>query len=532
MTKKISLALLAMLLMAGIGHAQSAPCPLENSKMEDVCLYALTALDSTTTSVTFNLPAQTSMFSHSVTYSPRGSMSGVTVTISTDAGAGLTTYSTSTTTTMTTQTLTGAYVRIRVTISGATTSTGPIDVYYSGNSAVAQRMKPSSTYAGAANQIAFFTDAYTVGGNPNTTINPVTGALSVEDGTVSAPAYTFGSQNSMGFWKIGTNQLGFLGSGLTIHSTTNTGAGANIRGLQLTSDPGSPRSDVTASDGSGAYDRLVVSGNPIQFATFETAFSVNSSGRVASATDYFDAVGGKSGIDPAMYGFGSSTNINLRFRPKGSGYLAVGSADNTGNIGALTDRLTGLYTTSIHSGASAFTFSTSSGDMTALTLQTNGNALFGVTSSVSIGTSNTSGFLNLGGNFYWSGYPSVSSSLSGAICMSASNLIEVNTNVSGCLVSALKYKTNITDISPSDSLDLVLNMHPVTYDLKEDETNHQFGFIADWAEKVHPGLATYDKNGEISGFRYEQYTAYLTGAVQQLNTRIENLEKTGKSVVQ
>lgn len=344
MTKKISLALLAMLLMAGIGHAQSAPCPLENSKMEDVCLYALTALDSTTTSVTFNLPAQTSMFSHSITYSPRGSMSGVTVTISTDAGAGLTTYSTSTTTTMTTQTLTGAYVRIRVTISGATTSTGPIDVYYSGNSAVAQRMKPSSTYAGAANQVAFFTDAYTIGSNPNITINPSTGALTGTTGTFNSGGLNISATiPGATVTGTGTSQVMGLPGRISIGSQTslgiffagtNTGIGYNAGGDQIVLNSGN--ADVIA----------------IGAAQFRIQNTYKLGWTIAGPT------GG--GADTAL------SRIS-------AGIVGVGdgsTTDNVASLGNLTNRLTGLGIIGLHSGATAMTFSTSSGDAVAVTLST------------------------------------------------------------------------------------------------------------------------------------------------------------------
>lgn len=208
-----------------------------------------------------------------------------------------------------------------------------------------------------------------------------------------------------------------------------------------------------------------------------------------------------------MYAFGSSTNINLRFRPKGSGYLAVGSADNTGNIGALTDRMTGLYAIGLHSGATAMTFSTSSGDAVALTLGTDKSAtLTGTITAASLltstGLSTTYLCVDTAGKF-------------------------IN-DAAACIISAAKFKENVTVLDSKDALALVLGMRPVNYDLKDhafDGWKNQFGFIADEAAKLRPELATYDEEGNVHGFRYEQYTAYLTGAIQQLNARIESLEK-------
>lgn len=99
-----------------------------------------------------------------------------------------------------------------------------------------------------------------------------------------------------------------------------------------------------------------------------------------------------------------------------------------------------------------------------------------------------------------------------------------------CLISASKFKKNITPIN--SGLDEVLAMKPVNYYLKNPLGNNdavqQFGFIAEDAEKVDPRLVTYDNKGDIHGFRYEQYTAVLTKAIQELNTKVEQ----GTNVVQ
>lgn len=90
-----------------------------------------------------------------------------------------------------------------------------------------------------------------------------------------------------------------------------------------------------------------------------------------------------------------------------------------------------------------------------------------------------------------------------------------------CLVSALKYKKNIENLS--GGLAEVLDMRPVSYYKKDpldfEDSHEQVGFIADEAIKVDPRLVTHDVNGDIRGFRYDQYTSILTSAIQELNAR-------------
>ncbi len=89
-----------------------------------------------------------------------------------------------------------------------------------------------------------------------------------------------------------------------------------------------------------------------------------------------------------------------------------------------------------------------------------------------------------------------------------------------CTVSALKFKQDIHPLA-LDALSIVNQMQPVTYHLKQpmsaDENREQIGFIADWSANLLPDFILHDSNGDIHGFNYEQYTAVLTKAIQQLS---------------
>lgn len=144
----------------------------------------------------------------------------------------------------------------------------------------------------------------------------------------------------------------------------------------------------------------------------------------------------------------------------------------------------------------------------------------------SVNTTGTSASLNTGGNVRMTALATSTALSTTYLCVDSSGLL-IN-DAAACIISAAKFKENVTGLDSKDALALVLAMHPVNYDLKDhalDGWKNQFGFIADDAAKLRPELATYDAEGNVHGFRYEQYTAYLTGAVQELNARIEALEK-------
>lgn len=96
-----------------------------------------------------------------------------------------------------------------------------------------------------------------------------------------------------------------------------------------------------------------------------------------------------------------------------------------------------------------------------------------------------------------------------------------------CLVSALKFKKDINDLSPKYGLSAVLQMKPVTYFLKDpfgkNDAGEQIGFIADWSEAVVPQLVTHDSSGDVHGFNYEQYTAVITKGIQDFYKEFEAL---------
>ena len=251
--------------------------------------------------------------------------------------------------------------------------------------------------------------------------------------------------------------------------------------------------------------------------------------------------------------------------------------DNSENIGGSSNRVANEYVVGLHSGASAFTISTSGGDVTALSISTgqvstfSGNVLPGIDSTYNLGgngarwngvnfsvwssegntiaqsggtgnldllvqngmavaTSSTTGAFNVNGTGYWTGLTAEGSTKS-TVCLDPVTM-QLETNAAAtCTVSAAKYKTNFEDsdgnpshpINPADALDVVMQMKPLYFDMKDGSQKDQPGFIADWSPVE--ALIDRDTNGEIQSFKYENFTAYLAGAMQEQQRQIEDLKR-------
>lgn len=121
-----------------------------------------------------------------------------------------------------------------------------------------------------------------------------------------------------------------------------------------------------------------------------------------------------------------------------------------------------------------------------------------------------------------------------------STTFEARWDTTTCVVSAAKFKMNIKDLDVG--LAELLKVRPVefnykptgdsNYDNNRNIKHQQIGVIADEVEKVDDRLVTYDNKGEIKGFNYEQFTAWITKAVQEfygkfqiLAAKVSGLEK-------
>ena len=86
--------------------------------------------------------------------------------------------------------------------------------------------------------------------------------------------------------------------------------------------------------------------------------------------------------------------------------------------------------------------------------------------------------------------------------------------------SALIYKDNVQTLDSSDS---IFNLRPVSFNWKSDN-REDIGLVADEVKEVYPQLVKSDAEGNALGVNYSKLTAVLIKAVQDLSTRIRNLE--------
>ena len=176
--------------------------------------------------------------------------------------------------------------------------------------------------------------------------------------------------------------------------------------------------------------------------------------------------------------------------------------------------------TNISGSLGEFAIRDSTNSVTALSiLKGSGNATFA--GGVTVNSAAATGTMNVSGTGYWTGLTAESGTKS-TLCIDPVTM-QIETNAAAtCTVSALKYKENISPIDPSDALSVVLQMQPSYFDYKSGEKN-QVGFIGDWSPVE--ALIDRDTKGKVSGFKYENFTAYLAGAMQEQQRQIEDLKR-------
>ncbi|HMJ46655.1 MAG TPA: tail fiber domain-containing protein [Ferruginibacter sp.] len=114
------------------------------------------------------------------------------------------------------------------------------------------------------------------------------------------------------------------------------------------------------------------------------------------------------------------------------------------------------------------------------------------------------------------------------------------------LASDLKFKKDLSPVG--DALELIRKLNPVSYLLKKAEfpmmnfpTGRQFGFIAQEVENVipqlvenstHPGAKKEDKDIEFKAVNYIGMIPILAKAIQELNEKVELLQKENEALKQ
>ena len=118
------------------------------------------------------------------------------------------------------------------------------------------------------------------------------------------------------------------------------------------------------------------------------------------------------------------------------------------------------------------------------------------------------------------------------ICQTTNQLIAVAV-ANTCATSSIRFKQDIAALPLG--LDAVMALQPIVYHYKltgDDKFDYapgqrswQLGFTAEQAASVDPRLITYEESGQPHAFRYEQYVAVLTRAIQEQQEQIDELRR-------
>ncbi len=260
-----------------------------------------------------------------------------------------------------------------------------------------------SADAGTSGQVAYYNSAgilvgdsgltYTANGGPFST----TGVVRTGNGSAGSAAYSFTARPGAGLRYVATDNIFVdLNSLPTARFTTSRVATTDTSGnfiavLPVGSSAGTLRVrsidtigfSSSATDADTAADTLLARDAANTLAqrngVNSQAFNVYNTFTDASNFEYgfisWRLVSNVLEIGGTYAGTGVSRN--LRFTTDGgSSYWQIAattpsltpSADNSYTIGDATHRAAGVYSPAFHSGATAMTFATSSGDVTALTL--------------------------------------------------------------------------------------------------------------------------------------------------------------------
>lgn len=345
----------------------------------------------------------------------------------------------------------------------------------------------------------------------------------------------------------------FVGDGagnpaLTGMQNSGTGYGAlaaDTSGTDNTADGFLALGDNTTGDGNTALGHQALSANTSgswNTATGRYALLSNSTGAGNTADgigvlEYNTTGGYNAALGYGALVFNVSGSYNVANGESALGANTTGSYNTANGYEALSANYNGFNNTA--DGASALSSVTSGsynialGQYAGTTIVTGnnnidiGNTGYGDESStIRIGTSQTK---------------AVMSGIYGATIASGGTPVYVNSSgLLGTITSSRRFKQNIQ--SMADASDVLLALHPVTFQYKKDldpTGTPQFGLVAEDVEKVDPALVVHDDKHQIYSVRYEAVNAMLLneflkqhGKVEEQSSEIETLQKQNGSLTE
>lgn len=254
------------------------------------------------------------------------------------------------------------------------------------------------------------------------------------------------------------------------------------------------------------------------------------------------------GADTAVAGlsietYGTATGPVFRFRNAGGTGLSPSATTGGSIIGAFgaLGYANGAFTTLNAAGIFFFANNTwtASDNSTYVSIGTTPSgttsraeaARFNPSGGLSVGTTTDPGIgsLQLNAQMFMPSITTSSVAQTGTVCWTTgTGKFTVDTTV-GCLTSIMAAKNITEHLSPRNALDIVSRLDPFAFRYKkgwgDSGQYEQFGFGAEEVMRVDERLVGRDPEGKLSGVRYQEMTAVLAGAIQQLQLEVQQLKR-------
>lgn len=367
--------------------------------------------------------------------------------------------------------------------------------------------------------------------------NGPTGAQSVLRNLGSYPM-VFGTNNTYAGQINATQQLS-MGAGstttarnlLVINPTAGTTAAAQFA---VQNDLQSTAHEVelgyTSSTFSGAFMTGGITGESAYLETpANLGMSIGTNGRAAltinGATQGIIIPASSSSVQSLVVNQ-ASTGANVAIKVTGN---AVSGSSNGVDIHAGTTVAdAGIQ---ISNGASTVVQLITHGDGSFTLGQATGSGTGGILSEtggvVSLVASDSAVVVQTTANAHVLKLPSVATSSAaqtGTLCWAAAGLTVDTTTT--CLASSIRFKNNVVSLDDTSGLDEVMQLRPVSYDLKPEydpfHIGRQVGLIAEEVLKVDPRLVRVE-DSLPTGVRYPQMAAVTVKAIQEQQHEITQL---------
>lgn len=391
------------------------------------------------------------------------------------------------------------------------------------------------------------------------------GALGSPSSVGTLPAYTLGGTIAGGGNQINNVIIGtstpLAGSFTTVSATSVTsplqiGGSAASSTLTLESTSGVGTTDAILLKTASQVDRMqIITGGQVNIGPNVTAatpalFTINSN-TVASLAGVSNTVLQMNGADGAFsnvlldsygtgvmgtFAFRSGRGLGSAFTASQSGddfgllsFVGASSANTFANIGlgaggaGVAANATENWSATNQGTRLKFfvTANTTAAISLAMILQNSGGLTVGGT------TDPGAGGLQVNAQTFMPNITTSSAAQTGTVCWTTgTGKFTVDTTV-GCLTSLTAAKNITGKLSPTQALALVSKLEPFAFRYKPGwgDGGHyeQFGFGAEQVAQVDERMVGRDPEGNLQGVRYQELTAVLAGAIQELKADNDNL---------